>query len=112
MRRHLMLTAHDFRYIYENGKLPDLKQLTIPNEKKEEKNKDSIIEEWHRIDITLTRIAQSLLKSNNKKKYPPCFCINIKHIENIRRLQTELFFKTKRLPCPFIFDGYSYCLEF
>ena len=106
-----MLTAHDFRYIYENGILPNLEQLTIPKQNKG-KNKDSVTEEWYRIDITLTRIAQSLLNSNNPTKYPPCFCINIKHIENIRRLQTELFFKTKRLPCPFLFDGYSYCLEF
>ena len=106
-----MLTAHDFRYIYENGKLPNSKQLTIPKQTKE-KNKNSVIGEWYRINLTLNRIAQSLLDSDNPKKYPPCFCVNIKHSENIWRLQTEFSFKAKRLPCPFSFEGYSYCLEF
>lgn len=107
-----MLTAHDFRYIYENGNLPDSKQIIIPNINEEKSNQDKVIKEWHRIEVTLARIAQSLLNSESPKKYPPCFYINIRYTENIRRLQSELFFKTQRLPCPFSFDEYSYCLEF
>lgn len=108
-----MLTAHDFRHLYDYGILPN-NSIKITNQKyKNTDNSDyRISKEWARIEIKLNSIAKAFLDNNSKNFYPPCFYINIKYYENVKRLREELFFKIQRRPCIFSFDSYIYCLEF
>lgn len=103
-----MLTAYDFRYMYEHGTLPQIKintsfMFTDDNIK--------ISQEWKRIEEKLDYIAKSFLNSQFPETYPPCFYIPIKYTENVIRVRTELSFKIKSNNL-FKFDTCLYCLEF
>lgn len=105
-----MLSAYDFRYMYDNGKLPKMKKTQTSKHTNNDNIK--ISQEWKKIEKKLATIAEAFLNNKGEKHYPPCFYISIRYSENAFRLQTELFFKVKRCPGNFSFDAYTYCLEF
>lgn len=105
-----MLSAYDFRYMYDNGKLPKLRKTQSSNHAYDDNTK--ISQEWKKIEKKLATIAETFLNNKDGKNYPPCFYIAIKYSENVSRLRTELFFKVKKAPGVYSFDSYTYCLEF
>ena len=105
-----MLSAYDFRHMYDYGVLPSLKKT------KTSKNTDDdnikISQEWEKIEKKLATIAETFLNNKEEKNYPPCFYIAIRYPENASRLERDLFFKVNRAPGIYSFDSYTYCLEF
>ena len=105
-----MLSAYDFRYMYDNGKLPKMKKIEAS--KHTDNDNIKISQEWKKIEKKLATIAETFLNNKEEKDYPPCFYISIKYSENALRLQSELHFKVRRSPGNYSFDSYTYCLEF
>jgi len=105
-----MLSAYDFRYMYDNGKLPVLNKTPIANHTNNDNTK--ISQEWNNIDKKLTKIAKTFMKNKKLRSYPPCFYITVKYSENVSRLREELHFNVSRSPGIYSFDTHTYCLEF
>ena len=105
-----MLSAYDFRHMYDKGKLPKMKKTQVFKHTDYDNIKNS--QEWKKIEKKLATIAETFLNNKDGKNYPPCFYIAIKYSENVSRLRTELFFKVKKAPGVYSFDSYTYCLEF